>query len=272
MDSLPAAFQTERKEQRALPDYLPARMVNEFVYCPRLFFYEWVEGTFRESADTVEGKIQHKRVDEGPTSLPIADELAGEEIHCRSVILSSERQRVIARIDLVEASEGTVTPVDYKHGHPQETETGLEVWPTDRMQLAVQALILRENGYRCDEGVVYYAETKQRVRVPFDEALMVETIRTIERAWALASSGRIPPPLIDSPKCPGCSMVGICLPDETNSLLRGLAKSSVQLSLFDAEEPTGGNKLPEVRRLIAPRDDLRPLYLNTQGLRVSGCS
>lgn len=32
----------------ALPDYLPARMVNECVYCPRLFFYEWVEGVFRE--------------------------------------------------------------------------------------------------------------------------------------------------------------------------------------------------------------------------------
>ena len=25
-----------------LPEYLPARMLNEFVYCPRLFFYEWV--------------------------------------------------------------------------------------------------------------------------------------------------------------------------------------------------------------------------------------
>ena len=24
-----------------------------------------------------------------------------------------------------------------------------------------------------------------------------------------------PPPLIDSPKCPGCSLAGICLPDET---------------------------------------------------------
>jgi hypothetical protein len=23
-----------------LPDLLPARMLNEFVYCPRLFFYE----------------------------------------------------------------------------------------------------------------------------------------------------------------------------------------------------------------------------------------
>ena len=49
--------------ERALPDYLPARMVNEFVYCPRLFFYEWVEGIFRESVDTVEGKIVHKRVE-----------------------------------------------------------------------------------------------------------------------------------------------------------------------------------------------------------------
>ena len=34
-----------------LPAYLPARMVNEFVYCPRLFFYEWVEGVFRHSAE-----------------------------------------------------------------------------------------------------------------------------------------------------------------------------------------------------------------------------
>ena len=34
---------------------LPARMLNEFVYCPRLFFYEWVEGIFAHSADTIEG-------------------------------------------------------------------------------------------------------------------------------------------------------------------------------------------------------------------------
>ena len=50
-------------DARRLPDYLPARMVNEFIYCPRLFFYEWVEGVFRENADTVEGKAQHRRVD-----------------------------------------------------------------------------------------------------------------------------------------------------------------------------------------------------------------
>jgi CRISPR/Cas system-associated endoribonuclease Cas2 len=32
-------------------DLLPARMLNEFVYCPRLFYYEHVEGVFLHSAD-----------------------------------------------------------------------------------------------------------------------------------------------------------------------------------------------------------------------------
>ena len=37
-----------------LPDYLPARMLNEYVYCPRLFYYEWVEGVFAHNQETVE--------------------------------------------------------------------------------------------------------------------------------------------------------------------------------------------------------------------------
>src|SRR5436853_3260491 len=102
MGALPVRIESKRE----LPDYLPARMVNEFVYCPRLFFYEWVEGLFVESADTVEGKVQHRRVDEKPTAMPPAEQAAAETIHSRSVTLSSERYRVIAKMDLVEGLEG----------------------------------------------------------------------------------------------------------------------------------------------------------------------
>ena len=98
-------------------------MVNEFVYCPRLFFYEWVEGVFRESADTLEGSAQHKRVDARPSGLPEAG-LSDEKIHARSVTLSSERLRVIAKLDLVEAEGSAATPVDYKHGAPREGKDG----------------------------------------------------------------------------------------------------------------------------------------------------
>jgi CRISPR-associated protein Cas1 len=194
---------------------------------------------------------------------------------------------VIAKIDLVEGSGGVVIPVDYKHGRPKQTDAGLEAWPADRVQLAAQGLLLRENGYTCDEGVAYYAQTKQRVRVTFDESVMRETEKAIGQAWALAHSGELPPPLVDSPKCPGCSLVGICLPDETNSLrdsgllsLTPSLENVVQLTLFPnatagsgvpANPPLlseGNRDLNSVRQLIAPRDDLRPLYLNAQGIMV----
>jgi len=262
MGALPVTIETER----SLPDYLPARMVNEFAYCPRLFFYEWVDGVFQESVDTVEGAVQHKRVDAKTTPLPPAADLP-ESIHSRSATLSSETLRVIAKMDLVEAEGGIVTPVDYKHGRPREGPDGLELWPADRAQLAVQGIVLRENGYDCREGIVYYRKTGQRVRVTFDDGLIAETHRLIGAAWALAEAGEIPPPLIDSPKCPGCSLAGICLPDETLAAGEPEAESEpVQLDLFGTPRRKAVKR--EVRALVTPRSELRPVYLNTQGVRV----
>src|SRR5262245_54480433 len=91
--SLPArarALKATLTPRAATPDYLPARMLNEFVYCPRLFFYEWVEGVFAHSADTVEGSYRHTRVDAREDDLAPAEELGEERIHARSVTLSSD--------------------------------------------------------------------------------------------------------------------------------------------------------------------------------------
>ncbi len=131
-------------------DSIPARMLNEFVYCPRLFYYEHVEGVFVESADTVRGEVLHARVDKGSGAMPKAksasDDTGGaerketkpsaeaDEIHSRSVMLGSDRLGVVAKMDLVESTldEGgnveTVCPVDYKAGSPREGENGLELW------------------------------------------------------------------------------------------------------------------------------------------------
>src|SRR5580704_19714598 len=55
--------------------YVPARMVNEFQYCPRLAYLEWVQGEWAESADTVEGRGVHRRVDRGAGALPEPEEI-----------------------------------------------------------------------------------------------------------------------------------------------------------------------------------------------------
>src|SRR6218665_1846473 len=95
-----------------LPKYLPARMLNEFVYCPRLFFYEWVDGVFAHSDDTIEGALRHDTLGEKPEALPAAGEAPTERIHARAVSLSSDTYGLIAVIDLVEGSGSRVTPVD----------------------------------------------------------------------------------------------------------------------------------------------------------------
>ncbi|HET8550798.1 MAG TPA: CRISPR-associated endonuclease Cas1 [Bryobacteraceae bacterium] len=253
---------------RSLPDYLPARMVNEFVYCPRLFFYEFVESVFADSADTLEGSAQHKRVDKEGRGLPAPEAIGDEDLKTRAITLASEEHKLIAKMDLLEVEDGVVRPVDYKHGKPREGPNGIELWPTDRVQLAVQAIILRENGYQCDEGLVYYATTKQRARVQFTDDVMAEALRAARDAWEVARAGEIPLPLVDSPKCPGCSLVGICLPDEVNELGAISGDDSGQMTLFRGAGAPRKPAASEPRRLIAPRVESKPAYLNTQGLRV----
>lgn len=198
---------------------LPARMINEFCYCPRLAYLEWVQGEWDDSADTVEGRYVHRRVDQPGGTLPAADKAEPEEvIHARSITLSSNRLGLIAKLDLIEGAGNVVTPVDYKRGKRPHVSRG--AYDPERVQLCVQGMILAEHGYTCTEGILYYAGSRERVRVELDEELRALTRQTIDGLRFVAVGGQIPAPLEDSPKCPRCSLVGICLPDEV-SFFRG---------------------------------------------------
>ena len=299
---------------------LPARMLNEFVYCPRLFYYEQVEGVFVDNADTLRGSSLHRRVDGGSGAMaaPVAsgataaapepstpakrskpkvakgDAATGapagaaeqaETIHSRSVMLGSNRLGVTAKLDLVEIrtgpsnSEGEgspvdlfsvaeVCPVDYKAGSPRENENGVELWDTDKMQLGLQVLLLRENGYACERGIIYYRGTKQRVPLMVDPELESWVVERIAEARRTAA-GPIPPPLMASPKCVRCSLNSVCLPDETR-LLAETARRGPGGEDAELKVALGTTSAPP-RRLMAARDDKRVLHLNTPGLRI-GCS
>jgi CRISP-associated protein Cas1 len=201
--------------------YVPARMVNEFQYCPRLAYLEWVQGEWADSADTVEGRGVHRHVDRGSGELPEADAVGdSERIHARSVTLSSDRLGLIARLDLIEIEDGAVVPVDYKRGRRPHVAAG--AYDPERVQLCVQGLILEDNGYRCSEGALYFRESRERVRVAFDAELRSQALAAVSGLRLVAAGGRIPPPLEDSPKCPRCSLVAICMPEEVNFLRHGV--------------------------------------------------
>jgi len=199
---------------------LPVRMINEVVYCERLFALEHVDGEWDDNHHTVRGRTVHRRVDRPGGALPEPEEGEGADAPtvARSVSLGDPGLGIVAKIDLVEADGGRVVPVDYKKGRRPDVAEG--AWPPERVQVCAQGLLLRAHGYDCDEGVLYFAGSRRRVAVPFDDELVQATRDAIQRARAILDAGQLPPPLVDSPKCWGCSLVGICLPDETG-VLRG---------------------------------------------------
>lgn len=209
----------------------PARMVNEFVYCPRLAYLMWTQGEWAETGDTVEGHRIHARVDRPNAPLPSPQaiesaETANTRIVSRSLTLSSQRMGIIAKLDIAEAEDGIVTPIDYKRGKRPHVSQG--VYEPERIQVCLQAMLLEEHGYKVGDGAIYYAESRERVRVVLDEALRAAARKAVSDLRLTVSQGRIPPPLADSPKCPRCALVTICLPDE----LRSLSGSSLAPRMF----------------------------------------
>ncbi len=147
---------------------------------------------------------------------------------------------------LIESDGGKVTPVDYKRGKRPHVERG--AYDPERVQLCVQGLLLREHGYDCDEGVLYFVASRERVRIAFDDELVAATQQAVEGLRRVAAEGVIPPPLEDSPKCPRCSLVEICLPDEVHHL-------------------QGADVAP--RPIAVPCTDALPLYVQARRAKVA---
>jgi CRISPR-associated protein Cas1 len=220
-------------------------MLNEFVYCPRLFHLEWVEGQFTDNVDTVEGRYVHRRVDRSPSGpVPAADDEKPFPT-ARSVWLSSERLGLTAKVDVIETDGEEVRPVEVKRGSPPSHGPA---WEPELVQLCAQGLLLIDSGFRCSSGAFYYAGSRRRVDVEFDHVLVEKTLAYVATAREAARRDVCPPPLVDSPKCPRCSLVGICLPDEVNTVAR--------------------RSMAPPRRLIASRSAARPMYVTEQGATV----
>ncbi|HVB56443.1 MAG TPA: CRISPR-associated endonuclease Cas1 [Candidatus Acidoferrales bacterium] len=252
--------------------YWPARTVGEYAYCPRLFYYMEVEGVFLPSVDTEKGQAVHRRVNRPSAevqgnSQESEPENNGRPKTVRSLVLTSEKLGLTATLDLAEVSGSNAIPVEYRKGAPKrnpiarvhnefdedEERDSLSVpepWPTDRVQVGLQALLLEEAGYEVREAVLYYAAEKLRLTIPVDSTLKSEALATLEAARTCASGTR-PLPLINDPRCVRCSLQPICLPDEVNC---------------ERSESNGEHLSP--RKIWPPRDEGIQIVAQRNGTRI----
>ncbi len=213
----------------------PVRMLTQYVYCPRLAYLEWVQKEWADNYYTEDGHFTHRRVD--------AYSEAVEDPVTRSLQLSAPSEGLVTKLDVLEQSSKVGVPVEYKrgrtpHGGPR---------PSELAQLGAQAIALRENGWRCEVGYLYYSGSKERYEVPITDELLSEVRRQHREMKERFQGQDIPAPLVNDKRCGDCSLNGICLPEEVNYLRR--ASQSV-------------------RPLWALHEEGHPLHVTEHGAKV----
>ena len=211
--------------------------LNEYVFCPRRCALKYVDGYWADNEHTAAGTLLHDHAD-----APGYETDAGVTL-LRGLPLFSERYGLSGKADIVEVRDlwtaatsrrfreskdlallakqsadksghsKQYAPVEYKKGKRRK-------WDNDDVQLCAQAFCLEEMfSVTVPEGFIYHAGSKRRRKVSFDESLRSETKQTIEAVRALIANREVPPAVL-KPRCDGCSLRSVCLPELTQIAAR----------------------------------------------------
>lgn len=195
----------------AAPESIPISALNTLEYCPRRFYYQFVQGDTLVNEFVLEGTLQHQRVHQASI------QTTGEgEMQTTHLYLYSETLHLSGFADVVEEQGGVLIPVEYKHGQQGK-------WLNDAVQLCAQALCLEErqpDKPPIPHGYIFYLGSRRRLKVHFTAELRDQTRATIARAFEVAALDRPPPPLTGklTARCPHCSLFPLCLPNEVTLL------------------------------------------------------
>jgi CRISPR-associated exonuclease Cas4 len=186
-------------------DFQPIAALNDLLFCERRCALHRIEQVWEDNVATLEGTLRHKRADAGKLEHTADGRVA------RAVLLRCQRLRLAGKADVVEfhrQDDGSEVPfpVEYKRGRRRK-------WDNDDVQLCAQALCLEEMlGVTVPRGAIFHVKSKRRRDVAFTPELRAKTEQTARRLHALLAAGATPPPVL-KPRCRGCSLRELCLPE-----------------------------------------------------------
>lgn len=209
-------------------DPIPLSALQHAVYCLRQAALIHLERLWAENRFTAEGAVLHEVTDKGG-----ARKARGvRRVH--ALPLACRRLNLAGKADLVEfvpdGQGGEVPfPVEYKRGRPK-------LHRADEVQLCAQGLCLEEmTGRAVPGGALFYAETRRRTVVPFDEGLRRETEEAARVMAEILSSRVTPPPTLLKSRCRSCSLHDLCRPEAVGRPVRAWRTRMIGSAL--GEEP-----------------------------------
>ena len=172
--------------------------LNEYVYCPRRFYYQRYQDQIGTPYELVDGRSKHEHQ-------------ANRGGWITERYFRSDQLGMHGKIDLIEEDD-VLTPVERKRA-----ESG-EYYPSDEVQLAGYCMLLEDAiGESVNLGYIYLYSTDTRHAIRISEKHR-RTVREIISRIENMTVDSIPPFTDNPSKCEACSAREYCMPEETAKL------------------------------------------------------
>jgi CRISPR-associated exonuclease Cas4 len=209
-------------------ELLPLSALQHVVFCDRQAALIHVERLWSENVHTIEGHHAHEQAHE------TGGESRGSIRIVRALPLRSFSVGLIGVADVVEFHQqgaGVVLPgrvgrwrlfpIEYKKGKPKRHRA-------DDVQLCGQAMCLEEMFQTTvTDGALFYAKTRRRKPIAFDETLRALTLRAAARFREIVEQ-RLTPAARWGAKCRQCSLIDDCRPRAAEKSARRYLTSMIR--------------------------------------------
>ena len=173
--------------------------LQEFVYCPRRYYYQRYHDQIGTPYELVDGRSKHAN-----------QAKRGGWVMER--YFKSEALGLHGKIDLVEHEDDTLTPIERKRA-----ESGA-YYESDEVQLAGYCMLLADAiNEPVNVGYIYLYSTDERHAIHITDRHRKTVTEIVSRIRSMSVDEL--PSLTDNPnKCDGCSAREYCMPEETARL------------------------------------------------------
>ena len=171
--------------------------LNQYLYCPRRYWYLHFYDTQKENFYKIDGKLKHENK-------------AQRGSWTNEIYIESEKLGLKGKVDVLDEKSSATIPIERKRGE--------NYGYNDEIQLAGYCMLLSKNtGEKIREGAIYLYETDQRIHIVITEDHKAEVFKIVTKITSM-SPGE-PPPFTNNPaKCEKCSTRKYCMPKESKTL------------------------------------------------------
>lgn len=179
--------------------------LKQFLYCPRIVYYDHVLPLPRKTTYKMEhGKLSQSKIEGLEKRRLLSEYNLAKGKRSFNVPLYSAELELSGVVDLLIETEELLYPVDFK-------ETEFEPGPHHVLQLTAYA-ILAEKKYckPCEKGFIYTLENDEIFEIRIDEFQRQRFYGSLKEMKALIASEMMPQPADNIDKCVNCEFKNFC--------------------------------------------------------------